>query len=997
MPPARLTVLTLGLIVAIANGSLAANPKTTPTKADISYGLHPHQLLDVYLPPKGEGPFPVVIWFGGLWKPSKNVPPVHAFFPAGCAAVSVQTRVMEDAIQAKITPPISVCLLDARRAVQFVRLHAAEWNLDPQRIAVVGSSQGALPALYVGCAGERANPAASDPVERISTKVTCVGAHRSQPSVDPKRMQEWVPGVEWGVPAWGCNFAESLKKRAELLPLISQWTPEALLNKDTPPIYFENNWGLTKPDGVGEMDYLVHSPRWAVGFQKLAQERGATCYVKFPGHLSEKYADIWDFLVKELAAGNVNSVGMTMVSIPAGTFKMGQEKRNVDYGWHCSVEIDQGADWDEVPVRQVEITKPFELSATEVTNAQYEIFEPNHRATRRMSKKISSEDDAAVVNVSWDDAMRYCQWLSQREKRHYRLPTEAEWEYACRAGTTTYYHYGDVLPNNYQQMNADFLVQMNLYVPDKQKAPRYYVFTDKISLLEKRHPPNAWGLYDMHGNAQEWCLDWYAPYNPADTKDPLGRAGNSRVIRGGAFSCWGRLLRSANRSSMLPWMRTVQTGFRVAVGADMEEIEKIVPLPEFAVPKEVKPYIDPSYNPTLPLFEGPTKYVKIPSLLMGPLYSAHNHDSGIACLPNGDVLAIFYSTVLEGGCELAVASSRLKAGAKEWATAEPFFDTADMNDHAPAIFVDGNTVYHFNLTGTWNGSVVRTSTDNGYTWTQFRPYCQEDPAGQPNESIIKARDGRLLGTLDGPNETSEVVESKAHGNTWKMLTRLDDREHDTPGGTGKAIAGIHTAMVELSNGDLLAFGRVDNTKRLKTYHYKLPESRSKDGGKTWTYRISEFPAVTSGQRMTMKRLKEGPILLCSFSDRLLREKAEEIGKVGLNTVKSLKSVIRQVSERDGIMLSDSKGGEFKGFGLFAALSWDDGKTWPVQRLIVPKTLPMTIEGTDGGLQRIDVTHAEPNGYLAMAQGADGRIHLHSSRNDYVFNLAWLTEGTARRP
>jgi hypothetical protein len=145
--------------------------------------------------------------------------------------------------------------------------------------------------------------------------------------------------------------------------------------------------------------------------------------------------------------------------------------------------------------------------------------------------------------------------------------------------------------------------------------------------------------------------------------------------------------------------------------------------------------------------------------------------------------------------------------------------------------------------------------------------------------------------------------------------------------------------------------------------------------------------------MTMKRLKEGPILFCSFTDRLLREKAEEIGKVGLNTVKDLKSIVRQEHERDGMMVSDGKGGEVKGYGLFAALSWDEGQTWPVKRLILPAKLPATIEGTDGGLQHINATHAEPNGYLAMAQGADGRIHLHSSRNDYVFNLAWLTEGT----
>lgn len=108
----------------------------------------------------------------------------------------------------------------------------------------------------------------------------------------------------------------------------------------------------------------------------------------------------------------------------------------------------------------------------------------------------------------------------------------------------------------------------------------------------------------------------------------------------------------------------------------------------------------------------------------------------------------------------------------------------------------------------------------------------------------------------------------------------------------------------------------------------------------------------------------------------------------------VKSTVRSENERDGIVVSDGKGGEFKGFGLFAALSWDDGATWPVKRLILPAKLPATIEGTDGGRQRVDATHAEPGGYLAMAQRADGRIHLHSSRNGYVFNLAWLVQGTA---
>lgn len=89
--------------------------------------------------------------------------------------------------------------------------------------------------------------------------------------------------------------------------MITRWSPDALVNKDAPPLYFENNWGLTRPDEVKEADYRVHSPRWALGFQKIAKERGATCYVRFPDHPSEKYADMWDFLLRELGADAVHS------------------------------------------------------------------------------------------------------------------------------------------------------------------------------------------------------------------------------------------------------------------------------------------------------------------------------------------------------------------------------------------------------------------------------------------------------------------------------------------------------------------------------------------------------------------------------------------------------------------------------------------------------------------------------------------------------------------
>ena len=134
--------------------------------------------------------------------------------------------------------------------------------------------------------------------------ILIISALRSLSTLLPRDLFVPAPGVEWGVPAWGCSFAESLKRREELRPLISQWSPDALVGKDSPPIYFEYTLGLVKPADVKEMPYLVHSPRWGLGFQKMARDRGAVCYLSFPGHPSEKFADMWDFMVRELGAGS---------------------------------------------------------------------------------------------------------------------------------------------------------------------------------------------------------------------------------------------------------------------------------------------------------------------------------------------------------------------------------------------------------------------------------------------------------------------------------------------------------------------------------------------------------------------------------------------------------------------------------------------------------------------------------------------------------------------
>jgi sulfatase modifying factor 1 len=692
-----------------------------------------------------------------------------------------------------------------------------------------------------------------------------------------------------------------------------------------------------------------------------------------------------------------NSIGLTLAPIPAGTFQMGQAERQKSYKNPWSPEKDTGADWDEAPVREVKITHAFSMGVTEVTNAQYEQFDPKHR---RASKTDSADDDA-VVNVSWDEANAFCRWLSGKESKTYRLPTEAEWEYACRAGTTTLFNTGNTLPDGYQQMERGQLEAYIMFFPDSNTAvtnkidvaasgaapatagalPSYYREVKKASLKTGQGPANAWGLFGMHGNAQEWCLDWYAPYDATQTTDPAGPiSGDFRVVRGGAHSQLARLLRSANRTSMEPWVHHPRIGFRV-VQADpiAPPTVKALPVP----PEDLTPLPAPlnaAVDMREPFFAGPACYVNRAPGSEGPLFSAHNHDAAITVFPSGDVFILDYTCDTEFGHELAVAATRLPAGASAFTPPVLFWQCADANNHAPGLFVDRQgTIFHFNGSRAMPGSIVRTSTDNGMTWTQSRPLNSDI---QPSESNIETADGRILQTSDSIYDNAGTVTMSAdHGATWTKLSDETIKPNYLPGGTGPCIAGIHVGLIERQDGSLWALGRVDRQNAAAPFDFKLPISISTDGGKTWTYRVSEFPDITSGQRLTLKRLKEGPLLLCSFTDDLAYREAD--GRVTRG---------KKESERQGMPFTQADGRSKTGYGLFAAVSFDNGATWPVRRLVTPAE-PQQAQGTDGSKILLDATHGELGGYLASCQGRDGRIHLISSRNYYLFNLAWLTKGT----
>jgi formylglycine-generating enzyme required for sulfatase activity len=251
-----------------------------------------------------------------------------------------------------------------------------------------------------------------------------------------------------------------------------------------------------------------------------------------------------------------NSIGMKYVRIAPGTFSMGGLQKQLAKELAGGEHMVDG-DPDEQPVHEVTISKAFYMGVHEVTNDQYEKFDPGHRHLRGKSG-FSIESEEAAVFVSWHEAKAFCEWLSKLEGVPYRLATEAEWEYACRAGTTTVFHTGDSLPSSFRKN-----VRTSWY-PDPERSKGR---AEVVSLHVGKTTANWWGLYDMHGNVEEWCEDWYGPYETRDQVDPVGRVdGDFKVTRSGSHSTELYYLRSANRMGTVPEERSWLIGFRVVLG-----------------------------------------------------------------------------------------------------------------------------------------------------------------------------------------------------------------------------------------------------------------------------------------------------------------------------------------------------------------------------------------------------------------------------------------------
>ena len=240
-----------------------------------------------------------------------------------------------------------------------------------------------------------------------------------------------------------------------------------------------------------------------------------------------------DIETVELGGG----VKLELVWCPAGSFWMGSPESEAER-------------FDNETRHRVTLTKGFWLGRYEVTQGQWMAVMGSNPSN------FKGVDSLPVEYVSWKDCQEFCRKLSVKMPRGgaFRLPTEAEWEYACRAGTETAFHYGNRLDATMANFDGDY--------PYGGAAKREY--REETVPVGSFHP-NGWGLYDMHGNVWEWCSDWYGAYPSGDAVDPPGVAsGSSRVLRGGGWCDNARYCRSAVRGNNTSSFRNDVIGFRVA-------------------------------------------------------------------------------------------------------------------------------------------------------------------------------------------------------------------------------------------------------------------------------------------------------------------------------------------------------------------------------------------------------------------------------------------------
>lgn len=340
--------------------------------------------------------------------------------------------------------------------------------------------------------------------------------------VGPDKDTNWHQAKKWATGLKAAGGGWRMPTSIELRGLYQKGNGK----RDIEPIFKHTGSRVWSGDHRGSTALAIYFPGAGGDYNNVNYSDGGRAFaVRYLTKTSTKPAKP----TKTVPKGKrfTNSIGMEFVRIPAGSFMMGSDK---------------GED-DERPVHKVTISRPFYMQTTEVTQGQWKAVMGGDP-----SRFKKCGDGCPVEQVSWKDAQEFIHRLNQKEgTTKYRLPTEAQWECAARAGSPKAYCFGD-------------------YDSRLGQYAWYYANSEKRTRPVAKKKANAWGLFDMHGNVAEWCRDWYGPYPSGPVSDPSGPAhGSKRVQRGGHWGCIEPYIRSASRGWALPNNAHETCGFRLVV------------------------------------------------------------------------------------------------------------------------------------------------------------------------------------------------------------------------------------------------------------------------------------------------------------------------------------------------------------------------------------------------------------------------------------------------
>lgn len=282
----------------------ASNPSVpAPTLSNVAYGDHDRHVLDFWKA-ESDVPTPLVFvihgggWVGGTKERVGRFVNVEQALKAGISVAAINYRLVPQAQEAGVEPPVKAPLHDAARALQFVRSKASQWNIDKKRIAANGGSAGACSSLWLAFHDDLADPDSDDPIARESTRLFGAAVIGAQTTLDPKQMKAWTPNSKYGGHAFGVprgkGFAQFLADREKLLPWISEYSPYALVSSDDPPVYLSYS---AKPC-IGEPQKdPTHTSNFGVKLQERCRDIGVKCQLVYPGAPDVKYMTATDYLV----------------------------------------------------------------------------------------------------------------------------------------------------------------------------------------------------------------------------------------------------------------------------------------------------------------------------------------------------------------------------------------------------------------------------------------------------------------------------------------------------------------------------------------------------------------------------------------------------------------------------------------------------------------------------------------------------------------------------